>query len=156
MGFTPPTPLELSALDTQSPPKFDGVDGRAQSSIAVLRVWGCGAAVGAMPWFVLEELVMRSAVEDAELRVQVSTGELARIVDVNKDTVTRSLAKLRSCGVISVVARGGSTGPTLFAINLPAGLVASDVVAHEGTRRARRPRTDGTLDDVDVQLSLLS
>ena len=40
------------------------------------------------------------------LRARASTRELALSLELNKDTVTRALAKLRACGVITVVDAG--------------------------------------------------
>ena len=76
--------------------------------------------LGATAWFVLEELALRAAVDGyGKLVVQVSTRELAESLGLNKDTVTRALARLRECKHIGVVARGGSAGAARFAIHAP-------------------------------------
>ena len=114
--------------------------------------------LGATAWFVLEELVIGAeAVESGGLRARASTRELALRLELNKDTVTRALAKLRASGVITVARRGGATGASVFAINVPTGLVIDhrgvdvDVVARRGKRRRR-----GEQNKAVVQLSLLS
>jgi hypothetical protein len=114
--------------------------------------------LGATSWFVLEELVVHAVAESGGmLRAQVSTRELSAKLALNKDTVTRALAKLRSCGVITVVARGGATGASVFAIRVTAGLVIDDrgVVADVVARRGKRRRT-GAPHEAVAQLSLLT
>ena len=114
--------------------------------------------LGATAWFALEELVVGAeVVGKGSLRVRVSTRELASSLDLNKDTVTRALAKLRTYGVITVVARGGATGATVFAVNVPAGLVIEERVVDvdRTARRAVRRRTSERSQRA-VQLSLLS
>ena len=89
------------------------VDGDAECS-ALRRTLGPTA------WFVLEELAFRATADgDGKLVVQVSTRELAESLGLNKDTVTRALARLRECKHIGVVARGGSVGAARFAIYAP-------------------------------------
>ena len=114
--------------------------------------------LGATAWFVLEELVMGAEIVDAGgLRARASTRELALSLELNKDTVTRALAKLRACGVITVARRGGATGASVFAISVPASLVIdrrgvdADVVA----RRVKRRQT-GAQNEAVAQLSLLT
>ena len=99
--------------------------------------------LGATAWFVLEELVIGAEVVDTGgLRARMSTRELALSLELNKDTVTRALVKLRASGVITVARRGGAAGASVFAISVPAGLVlaervvAVEVVARRGKRRA--------------------
>jgi hypothetical protein len=116
--------------------------------------------LGATSWFVLEELVIGAEMtERGVLRVRASTRALAVSLELNKDTVTRVLAKLRACGVITVVARGGATGASVFTINVPAGVViaqsAVDVGVGVGTRRGKRRHTSGQ-DQAVTQLSLLT
>jgi hypothetical protein len=89
--------------------------------------------------------------------VACTSRELALSLELNKDTVTRGLAKLRSCGVITMVTRGGATGASVFAISVPAGLVIDDrgadvdVVARRGKRRRR-----GAPHEAASRLSLLT
>ena len=67
-----------------------------------------------------KSFALRAAVDDyGKLVVQVSTRELAESLGLNKDTVTRALARLRECKHIGVVARGGSAGAARFAIHAP-------------------------------------
>ena len=105
--------------------------------------------LGATAWFVLEELVVHAVAEsDGMVRAQVSTRELSARLALNKDTVTRALAKLRACGAVTAVARGGSAGASVFAIHVPTGLVIDDrgadvdVAARRGKsqRKARRSK----------------
>ena len=114
--------------------------------------------LGATAWFVLEELVIRSALEDdRSLRVQVSTRDLAVSLGLNKDTVTRILARLRARGVVALVARGGASGASVFSIVVPAGLVIIQRVPEvdAGARRGKRRRTSEQDQNV-AQLSLLT
>ena len=114
--------------------------------------------LGATAWFVLEELVVQAlAGSDGVLRAQVSTRALSARLALNKDTVTRALAKLRACGVINVVTRGGATGASVYEISVPAGLVLAErvvevnVVARRGKRRQTREQNRTV-----AQLSLLT
>jgi hypothetical protein len=89
------------------------VDGGGEC--AVLR-----RTLGATAWFVLEELAIRATANgDGKLIVQVSTRDLAEALALNKDTVTRALARLRERKHIGLVARGGSTGAARFAVHTP-------------------------------------
>jgi hypothetical protein len=119
---------------------------------------GLRCRLGATAWFVLEELVMGAeVVEKGSLRVRASTRELALILELNKDTVTRALAKLRTCGVITVVTRGGGTGASEFAVSVPADLLLAErsteagVVARRGKRRGTNEQNQTV-----AQLSLLT
>jgi hypothetical protein len=114
--------------------------------------------LGSTAWFLLEELVVQAvAGSDGVLRTQVSTRELSARLALNKDTVTRTLAKLRARGAIAAVTRGGSAGASVFAVNVLAGLVIEervvdvDVVARRGKRRRTSEQHETT-----AQLSLLT
>ena len=77
-------------------------------------------ALGPTAWFVLEELAFRAtANSEGKLFVQVATRELAGALGLNKDTVTRALARLREYKHIDVVTRGGSAGAARFAVHAP-------------------------------------
>ena len=118
--------------------------------------------LGATAWFVLEELVIRSALEDdGSLRAQVSTRDLAVSLGLNKDTMTRALAQLRARGVVAVLARGGAAGASIFAIDLPAGVTGRQPESSGRERiaadRSRRTRVERSRrDQRGTQLSLLS
>jgi DNA-binding transcriptional ArsR family regulator len=115
--------------------------------------------LGATAWFVLEELVIGAeVVETGGLRTRASTRELALRLELNKDTVTRALAKLRGCGVITVARRGGATGASVFAISVPAGVVVVDRTADVDVvaRRGNRRRGTGEQSGSGAQLSLLT
>ena len=126
--------------------------------------------LGATAWFVLEELVVRAVAVEGELRVQVPTRELAVTLGLNKDTVTKALARLRVNNTITSMKRGGSVGASAFSIHLPSRLTthrssanapaeatspaAPSPVAQGATRR-RRGRGRRALDGTAEQLSLL-
>lgn len=77
-------------------------------------------SLGATAWFVLEELALRATADgDGTLVVQVSTRELAEALALNKDTVTRALARLRERKHLSLVARGGLAGAARLSIHAP-------------------------------------
>ena len=68
-------------------------------------------SIGAIAWFVLEELAFRATAEgDGTLIVQVSTRELAEALALNKDTVTRALRRPREHKHVRLLARGGLAG----------------------------------------------
>ena len=114
--------------------------------------------LGATAWFVLEELVIGAEIVNmGDLRARTSTRALALKLELNKDTVTRALAKLRACGVITVATRGGATGASVFAITVPADLILTDpVVAVEVVARRGKRRTPSEQTQTVAQLSLLS
>ena len=118
-------------------------------------------ALGPTAWFVLEELAFRAtATSEGKLVVQVSTRELAEALGLNKDTVTRALAKLRQYKHIDVVTRGGSVGAARFAVQAPflTRLATIDLgrptpTTNEGPERTRLHRWRGKTGA--SQLSLL-
>ncbi|MEO8696403.1 MAG: hypothetical protein ABI658_23005 [Acidimicrobiales bacterium] len=114
--------------------------------------------LGATVWFVLEELVIGAEiVNEGDLRTRTSTRALASKLELNKDTVTRALAKLRACGVITAVTRGGATGASVFTISVPVGLLRAErVVAVEVAARRRKPRVPDERTQSVAQLSLLT
>ena len=122
----------------------------------------CAAHSVATAWFVLEELALRSSTDrDGTLTVQVSTRDLADALALNKDTVTRALARLREHKCIGVVARGGSAGAARLSVHTPGlSMFESERQSRtpvrspsdeSGRLQARRRRDAG-----ESQLSLLS
>jgi hypothetical protein len=118
-------------------------------------------SLGATAWFVLEELLLRATAElDGRLVVQVSTRELAEALGLNKDTVTRALARLREFKHIGFVARGGSAGAARFVVYASGvtRLATNDMdrptlTTNEVPARTRPPRRRGKV--LASQLSLL-
>ncbi|MEO8698143.1 MAG: hypothetical protein ABI658_31905 [Acidimicrobiales bacterium] len=116
--------------------------------------------LGATAWFVLEELaLLATANGDGQLLVQVSTRGLAEALGLNKDTVTRALARLRESHCVGVVSRNGSVGAARYSVHAP-GLtrlasVNSDTPTPATTKGPARPRLHRRHIEATSQLSLL-
>ena len=99
-------------------------------------------SLGPTAWFVLEELLWRAETAQGQLQVQISTRELAAALGLNKDTVTRALARLRNSGVVVRERRDDVTGKSTFVLRVPHALhpTPAPVEAERRTAQGRRSR----------------
>jgi hypothetical protein len=109
-------------------------------------------SLGPTAWFVLEELLWRAETAQGQLQVQISTRELAAALGLNKDTVTRALARLRNSRVVVRLRRDDVTGRSTFVLRVPHALHVTSASLDAERHNARgRPARSRSAD----QLSLL-
>lgn len=100
-------------------------------------------ALGPMPWFVLEELLLGHGEEHGStLIAQASARGIAASASLNKDTVARALAALAQAGVVSAVRQSndrGRFGAGAYRIDMPAGVQRLD----EATTNTSQPSSTG-------------
>ena len=99
--------------------------------------------VGTNAWVVLEELLLGAALDEStsgQAVVLATVRALATRTGLSKDTVSRSLHKLRSANIVAIEALHDDTG-RFISVRYVIGLSALPIVVRETEPEATSPRT---------------